>query len=56
MWLEVTLASELETKMFFNENLLNHWLSDNPDTEVVDIKLTANGAYPIILVVYVKNS
>ena len=56
MWLEITLAGELETKMFFNEKLLNHWLFENPDTEVVDIKLTANSAYPIILVVYVKNS
>lgn len=52
--LEITLAGELETKMFFNDIELNKWLADNQDTEVVDIKLTANGAYPIILVVYLR--
>lgn len=49
-----TLAAKLDTKMVFSEKELNGWLSDNPNRQVVDIKLAGYGIFPTILVIYLK--
>lgn len=54
---DIGVAGEIETKMFFWTDDLNHWLRENADTEIVDIKLSGSDPDNYhILVIYRKDS
>lgn len=50
--MDITSAGHLKTKLFFDDKALNEWLSNNPHKQIVDIKMSANGAHPTILVIF----